>query len=319
MKLTGRYVQRLVTVLTMGLMLSSPAFADQLIRFAYVKTSTLVPFFYAKDRGYFKQQGIDVEMIPVQGGPAVASAIAGGSADIGYAAVAPIAMAAAQGQHYRFFIALEQERQPSRIWGHIIASKKSGVTTIADLRGKTVTVGPPGGLCELMVRDWLSHTGLKWSDIKPLYLPFPQIEAALQVGNADAACIFDPFYTAAMNSAANPVELAGGYLAQQTEPYSLDGLFADQNWISANSDKIGGLKRAVEQAWKELAADPELLKKILREQFRFPPALIEKLRLDYNTDVAASPKLMQPVIAAMQRVGMLPNSVTANDIVARQE
>lgn len=288
------------------------------IRFAFIKSTTLIPLFFANEKGYFKAEGIDMEMIAVPGGPAVVAAMAGGSADIGYAAISPVAIARDQGQPYKFFIGLEQEKHPSLLWGSIIASEKSGIKTLADIKGKKMMVAAPGGLCELMTREWTAKAGLKWSDFQPLHNPPPQMQAALEVGNADAACIFEPFFTSAMASKAKPVVLAQGYLVDPGVPYTVDGVFASDTWIAANGKIIDGIKRATTKAWGELSKDPALVKKILADEFRFPPNLVDKLRIDYVAQVGIETKLIEPIVAAMIKHGMVKQGFKTGDIVHGQ-
>jgi ABC-type nitrate/sulfonate/bicarbonate transport system substrate-binding protein len=291
------------------------ASAQQKVRFAFIKSTTLIPFFFAQEKGYFKAEGLDIEMISVPGGPAVVAAMAGGSADIGYAAITPVAIARDQGHSYKFFIGLEQEHHPKLLWGSIIASARSGVKSMADVKGKKVMVAAPGGLCELATREWLASAGLKWSDIQALHNPPPQMQAALEVGNADVACIFEPFFTSAMASKANPVVLAQGYLARHPAPYTVDGIFASDKWIAENGKAIEGMKRAVLKAWGELARDPALVKKILADEFRFPQTLVDKLRLDYVAQVGIDAKLIQPIVDALIKHGMVKATFKTSDIV----
>ena len=317
-----RFNRRIIAAAALlgGLALTAPVIAQTAptkVRFAYIKTTTLIPFFLANEKGYFKAEGLDLEMIPVPGGPAVVAAMSGGSADIGYAAISPVAIARDQGQPYKFFIGLEQEQHPKQLWGSIIASEKSGVKKLADAKGKKVMVAAPGGLCELATREWMGSAGLKWTDFQPLHNPPPQMQAALEVGNADVACIFEPFFTAAMASKANPVVLAQGYLVDPGKPYTVDGVFASDAWIAANGKIIEGIKRAVVKAWGELAKDPVLVKKILTDEFRFPPALIDKLRFDYVAQVGIEANLIEPITAAMIKHGMVKPGFKADDIVAK--
>ena len=311
-----RSIARALLCLGALTMSQSTAHAQQKLRFAYLKSTTLLPFFLADQKGYFKEEGLELEFIAVAGGPAVAAAISGGSADIGYAAPTPIAIAREQGQPYRFFIGLEREKFPTNLWGHIIASERSGVKSLTDLAGKTIILGAPGGLCELAVREWVAKGGAKWTDIKPLFQPFPQMQAALEVGNADVACIIEPFYTAAMASKANPVRLASGYLAEHPKPYAVDGIFAKEDWIAANAKAIEGIKRAVLKAGAELAKDPVAVAAILKDEFRFPPALVAKIRTDYGTTVGITAEDFEPIITQMKVHGMLKSGITAADLVS---
>jgi NitT/TauT family transport system substrate-binding protein len=302
-----------------GLFGATPnAEAQQKIRFAYLKSTTLIPFFFAQEKGYFKAEGLEIELIAVPGGPAVAAAIAGGSADIGYAAPTPIAIARQAGQPYRFFIGMEREDfKTGQLWGTILASEKSGIKSIKDLVGKKVILGPPGGLCELSVREWLGKNGLQWSQIQALHQPFPQMQAALDVGNADAACIIEPFTTAVQASAVKPVTLAKGYLAESPEQYTVDGIFANEVWLAANPKAIEGIKKAMLKGWQELAKDRPTVEKILDTEFRFPKSLMDRVKLDYVTQINLVPSDFEPIIAAMKRTGMLKPEFKAEDLVLK--
>ena len=304
--LTSRALGRAIAAFGLVAAMALPAAAQQKVRFAYLKSTTLIPFFFAIEKGYFKAEGIDLELIAVAGGPAVAAALAGGSADIGYAAPTPIAIAREQGQPYKFFIGLEREKHPDDLWGTMLASERSGVKKLADLKGKTIIMGPPGGLCELTVREWVSSAGLTWADIKPLYNPFPQMMAALEVGNADAACIIEPFTTAVQgNDKIKAVQLSKGYLVPPVATYSVDGVFAKEDWIAANPKIIEGIKKAALKAWNELAKEPKTVEKILTDEFRFPPTLISRLKLDFVAEVGIEAQSFAPIIERMKKHGML--------------
>jgi NitT/TauT family transport system substrate-binding protein len=305
-------------VLASTFALADHAAAQQKIRFAYLKSTTLIPFFFAQEKGYFKAEGLDIELVAVPGGPAVAAAIAGGSADIGYAAPTPIAIARQAGQNYRFFVGMEREDfKKSELWGTILASEKSGIKDIKGLVGKKVILGPPGGLCELSVRDWLGKNGLQWSQITPLHQPFPQMQAALDVGNADAACIIEPFTTSVQASAIKPVTLAKGYLAENPERYTVDGIFATEAWLAANAKAVAGIKSAMLKGWNELAKDRPTVEKILDAEFRFPKSLADRVKLDYVTQITLEPKDFEPIIAAMKKHGMLKPEFKTEDLVAK--
>jgi len=74
--LTGRRLGASVTAAILAAVLALPAQAEELkkVRFAYLLSDTLLSVFRAKDQGYFAAEGLDVDLIPVQGGPAVAAA-----------------------------------------------------------------------------------------------------------------------------------------------------------------------------------------------------------------------------------------------------
>jgi TRAP transporter TAXI family solute receptor len=83
----------------------------------------------------------------------------------------------------------------------IVASKESGIKTIADLKGKRLSVGAPLSGTELNARAILGAAGLKYEDLgKTEYLPFAesvelmknrQLDATLQSAGLGVASIRD--------------------------------------------------------------------------------------------------------------------------------
>jgi hypothetical protein len=73
-----------VTGLSTGVAASAEAAK---VRIAMLVADSMLPAMHANEKGYFKDAGIEAELIPIQGGPAIVAAIASGEAEVGYAAV----------------------------------------------------------------------------------------------------------------------------------------------------------------------------------------------------------------------------------------
>jgi TRAP transporter TAXI family solute receptor len=69
----------------------------------------------------------------------------------------------------------------------LVALQSSGIKTIADLKGKRVSVGAAGSGVELNARQTLEAAGLTYQDIKVQYLSFAESASNLKDGNIDAA------------------------------------------------------------------------------------------------------------------------------------
>lgn len=313
MKLQRIALATVVAAVLVGV--ACPAARAETVKFAYLKTTSMVPFFYAEQKGYFKAEGVDLELVPVQGGPAVAAAVASGSAQIGYAAPTPIIIARDQNQPYRFIFGLQWERTPDQLWGALLASERSGIKSFKDVAGKTILAGPPGGLCELAWRDWLAKNGVAWSSVKVLTNPFPQHQAMLEVGNADASCTPDPFFTSIKHSKVKPVVLGMGYLAEEKRRYMIDGVFSTDAWIGANGQAIDAIRRAVARATRELNGNKEIVRKILVDDFRLPPAVADNLKVDYDPELRSNPADLVPIMEALKRYGMIKPGLGVSDVM----
>ncbi len=69
----------------------------------------------------------------------------------------------------------------------LVALADSGIKTVADLKGKRVSVGAAGSGVELNARQVLEAAGLSYADIKVQYLSFAESASNLKDGNIDAA------------------------------------------------------------------------------------------------------------------------------------
>ncbi len=72
---------------------------------------------------------------------------------------------------------------------HVVVSRSSTATSVADLRGGLVSVGPPGSGTEQMSRQILEAYGLTYDDVTPRYLSFNESATALKDGAIEAAII----------------------------------------------------------------------------------------------------------------------------------
>ena len=69
----------------------------------------------------------------------------------------------------------------------LVALQDSGIKTVADLKGKRVSVGAAGSGVELNARQVLEAAGLSYADIKVQNLSFAESASNLKDGNIDAA------------------------------------------------------------------------------------------------------------------------------------
>ncbi|AMT88625.1 MULTISPECIES: TAXI family TRAP transporter solute-binding subunit [Pseudomonas] len=99
----------------------------------------------------------------------------------------------------------------------IVASKESGIKTLADLKGKTISVGAPKSGTELNARAIFKAAGLTYEDMgKVQYLPFAesveliknrQLDATLQSSGLGMAAIRDLSSVMPLNYVAIPSEV----------------------------------------------------------------------------------------------------------------
>ncbi|MRG54484.1 ABC transporter substrate-binding protein [Phyllobacterium sp. SYP-B3895] len=141
--------------LAMTLMASSALAADKLVlQLKWVTQGQFAGYYVAKDKGFYEEAGLDVEIKP--GGPDVAppQVIAGGGADV-VVDWMPSALATREKG-----LPLVNIAQPFKRSGMMLTCRKeTGITKPEDFKGKTLGVWFGGN--EYPFLSWMNHLGLK--------------------------------------------------------------------------------------------------------------------------------------------------------------
>src|SRR3954452_4198063 len=118
------------------------------VRIGVVSRSTLdMPYYVARERGFFRDEGLDAEIILVRSSLSV-QALLGGSIDFATATGTAV-NAVVSGADVRIVFAMSDRPLFALI-------SKPSIATIQQLRGKRIGYGGIGGLSETMVRQILT-------------------------------------------------------------------------------------------------------------------------------------------------------------------
>lgn len=171
----------------LALTLSGSAFAEVLkltIGYQTVVEPSKVP---QADGTYEKELGATIDWRKFDSGADVVAAIASGAIDIGYVGSSPLAAAASRDLPIEtiFVVGLIGESEA------LVARNGSGVTKIADLAGKKVAV-PFVSTTHYSLLAALKHEGVDPKSVEILNLRPPEIAAAWERGDIDAAYVWDP-------------------------------------------------------------------------------------------------------------------------------
>ncbi|MBD3885974.1 sulfonate ABC transporter substrate-binding protein [Phormidium tenue FACHB-886] len=205
---------------------TTPSVQVQTLRVGYQKGATVLNLL--KTQGALekrlKSQDISVEWSDFVAGPQMLEALNVGSIDFGLVGETPPIFAQAAGAPL-VYVAYEP---PSPAAEAILVQKNSPIRSVADLKGKTVALNKGSNVHYLLVRA-LESAGLKYSDIKPAYLPPGDARAAFEQGSVDAWVIWDPFLAAAEKSIGARILVDGKNLAKNRGFYLSTKAFSDQN------------------------------------------------------------------------------------------
>jgi NitT/TauT family transport system substrate-binding protein len=152
-----------------------------------------LPLTISEQLGYFKAEGLDVEISDFAGGARALQAVVGGSADVCSGAFEHTINLQAKNQMFQAFVL--QGRAPQIAFG-VSTKNMPGYKSIADLKGKKIGVSAPGSSTNMMANLVLSRGGLKASDVSFIGVGTAAgALTAMRSGQIDAMSNTDPIMT----------------------------------------------------------------------------------------------------------------------------
>lgn len=211
---------------------------------------TYLPTTLAQQLGYYKEEGVDVELQDLQGGSKALTAMIGGSTQVTSGYYEHTIQMQAKNQSIEAFV----DMGLSSGLALVVAPKNEGsIKGIADLKGKNVGVTAPGSSTDMFVKYLLSKNGLQPTDAAVSAIGAgSSAVAAVQNNQVDAAVMLEPDISVlAKRLGKAPVILQdvrnvdGLKAVFGTESWPSACLYAKTDWIEKNQDAVGKLAKAI--------------------------------------------------------------------------
>ena len=213
----------LVAVLVSGAAPASWAAEKVTVGVGGVALMVYLPTALAKAKGYFAEEGLDVEILDIKGGGSqAASALIGGSVDFSANAIDHAIKAKVQKKD---LIAVHSHvRLP--VMGVVVATKYKGeIKSLADLKGRPLGVTSPGSQTHMVLGYLLAKSGVKADDVKIIGAGGSTMPLAIEKDSVHAGMMVDPFFTAFL---------------KQGKGYALVDMFTTKGTVDAMGGEVQG-------------------------------------------------------------------------------
>jgi NitT/TauT family transport system substrate-binding protein len=223
-----------------------------------------LPLTVAEQKGYFKDEGLDVEIVDFAGGARALQAVVGGSADVVSGAFEHNINMQAKGQPMRAFVL--QGRAPQIVLA-VSTKTMPNYSSVADLKGKKIGVTAPGSSTNIMTNFVLAKNGLKAADVSYVGVGASQgAVAALRSGQIDAISNLDPVMTILARN--NDIKIISDTrdVAEADKvfggPMPAATLYAPVAFIEKNPNTVQALTNAIVRAnkWIQQAGPSDIVK-----------------------------------------------------------
>ena len=182
-----------------------------------------LPTVLAKTKGYFAEEGLDVEILDIKGGGSqAASALIGGSVDFSANAIDHAIKAKVQGKD----LLGRPFARPAAAMGLVVANKYKGeIKSIADLKGRPLGVTSPGSQTHMVLGYLLAKNGVKPDEVKIIGAGGNTMPLAIEKDTVHAGMMVDPFFTVFM---------------KQGKGYALVDMFTTKGTLEAMGGEVQG-------------------------------------------------------------------------------
>jgi NitT/TauT family transport system substrate-binding protein len=269
---------------------------------------SMLPVFFAQDRGLFKKEGIEPVIVTMSGR---LQALALGTGEIDYAAsVETILRATMQGMPFRIIVYTNAKMS-------VVLVTAPDIKSVEDLRGKTVGVTSLGGGLEYGLREILIQKGglNPDRDVRTVSLGMPDQIAGLMAGSLQGAMLVPPF---------DGIMAKKGYTrlvsAADLLEYPQGGLATTERKIKEKPAQAKRIARAMIQALSLIREERERTVSYISTRWKIDQELAEQsydvMVRSFSKDGSASTKSIQNIIDSTKSRLQIDRPVTVADVVA---
>lgn len=241
----------------------------------------------AKDKDFFLQEGVDVEIKEFTAGKFALQAFLGGSVDFAISGEVPACLATLQGNDIRV-VAQVVERTVDEV--RVVALKDGEITDPGEYFKKTKRKLSTsfGGGPEMFTYSFLKHHNINSEEVELISQKPEDMPAALETASVDAIAIFDPFAFIAEKRLGDKA-----ITFTQSDIYSeLYVLDARPDQLAANPEVVEAMLRALARAGDYIDENPDDAKLICQKYTKLDREIIDGVWSNFVFRPALTPELL---------------------------
>jgi NitT/TauT family transport system substrate-binding protein len=284
------------------------------VRVGYVGLTCEAPIFTAVEKGFFKDEGLDVELVKCEWSN-YKDALALGSYDVTHHLIMYFLKPIEQGLDVKFTGGIH------RGCLRVQAALNGNIKSVADLRGKRIGVPGMGTPPFIFANRVLGANGIDpKKDVQWLVFPSGELGLALDKGEVDAVADSEPI--GSMLVAQGKVRNVADQATDM--PYKNEyccAVLANGKFLKKNPKAVAAATRALLRAAKWVEANPVAAAKLSVEK-KYLASTVEQNAvaisyLRYIPSVSGAEAAVGSAAAEMKKAGMLNPSTDVNALVKR--
>lgn len=254
--------------------------------------------YLARDRGYFAENGLDVEFREYGTGPDAVDALLDGEVDVAASGEFVVVQQALDRAQVRLVACIDRYEFFS-----LAARRDRGIANAPDLAGKTVGVGRRSN-GDFFLGRFLDLHGVALADVTLVDVPPPQWADAVANGSVDAVVVNHD----RRDEVAAALGENGVIIPVQSDQPLYSVLACRDDWAATHPATVERFLRALDQADRYAAGHPEELRDALQTALNLTPARVDAVLAENRYGLS----LDQSLVTAMKDEArwMIRNNLT---------
>lgn len=264
------------------------------------------PIWLGESKGFFADQGLDLEIETATGGSAIVPGIQSGSYDFAFSNLISVMVANDKGLDMKFVAnGISTTGDVKSDVGSVLVKADSTISSPKDLSGKKVSVNNLSNIGDTTVKSIVEEDGGDPSTVEFVEVAFPDAPAALENGIVDAAWILEPFQSSAIAAGA---KMLSANFAEFSPELDVAGYFTSSKYAQENPEVTEKFTKAMNKSLEYAQEHPDEVRDIVGTYTKISEdvraeMILPRFRPDFNRDAVA--KLGD----AAQRYGTLSKPV----------
>jgi NitT/TauT family transport system substrate-binding protein len=247
----------------------------------------VAPVYIADAKGFFKEQGLDVQLVPFAKGKLCLDAVLGGQAQVGTVAETPLMHVGFQKQPIAILATMETATKNTKA----VARRDKGILKPSDMKGHKVGV-PIGGNAEYFMDVFLKKYGLTRNDLSVINLNPPEMVGAIVRGDIDVGFAFEPHINRAVKQLGDKaIVFTGEDLYRETFD-----IVSMKDWADKNPETCQKILRALTKACQFIQSNKDESVKIVATRMQMEPAELSSIWENYSFKLTLDQFLMDSLI-----------------------
>ena len=264
------------------------------VTFATSKNAWCALGLVAKNKGFFADEDLDVNVTIQAAGRYCMDALVSKSANFGTVVEVNVAYIGFSGNRDVSVVASVVESVSFAVVGR----KSRGISEPKDLKGKSLAFSPGTG-GELFAYHFLDHNGIDRKDVQIRKIQPLGLEGAISSGDVDAVAAWEPYFLNCLKAlGADGIALRD---AEAYRGYMFVGVRRD--WASANPAAVEGFLRALKKAEHFIAEHPSEAQAVIAKEASLDLETVKAIWADFKFEVSVDkPRLVRDTTAVAKTI-----------------